>query len=199
MSSPGAASGKKITTPAKVIVMPTPRPVRQRRMVRRLMALLAIALVLAAARRWYIDRFFPQSPEQLGGISLAEAKITELINQERQKHGLSTLATDARLMVIARSHSYDMALRNYVGHVTPDGIGPAQRAHGEGIPFDLIGENVYEDSFRDRSALPERAVKGWMNSPHHREIILSSEYRTAGVGVAYGADGKTYVTQDFVK
>jgi|SRR5271166_2485242 len=67
----------------------------------------------------------------------------ELVNRTRSAAGRSPLAWSPRLAVIARGHSYDMALRHYLAHQSLDGVSPAQRIHGEGIGYQELGENIY--------------------------------------------------------
>ena len=45
--------------------------------------------------------------------------------------------------------------------------------------------------------LAESAVQGWMNSPGHRQNILTPHWRSEGIGVAVSNDGKVLATQDF--
>lgn len=44
--------------------------------------------------------------------------------------------------------------------------------------------------------LAEQTVNGWMNSPGHRENILSG-FHSEGIGVAIASDEKVYFTQNF--
>ncbi|HTY56376.1 MAG TPA: CAP domain-containing protein, partial [Candidatus Binataceae bacterium] len=60
-------------------------------------------------------------------------------------------------------------------------------------------ENIYMEGSPDPSEMPDRAVKAWMASPPHRENMLSANFRETGIGVARSSDGKTYVTQDFLR
>ena len=40
-------------------------------------------------------------------------------------------------------------------------------------------------------------VKGWMDSPGHRENILTNGYESEGIGVAFGSYNTVLVTQNF--
>jgi uncharacterized protein YkwD len=91
-----------------------------------------------------------------------------------------------------------MAMRHYLAHLSPDGIGPAERLKGEDISFAAVGENIYADDYHEREHLAERAVEGWLSSTEHRATMLSDKFTETGVGVAQSDDGKTYVTQDFI-
>ena len=71
-------------------------------------------------------------------ISELEMKIHSLINSERQKHGHSTLDWDPTIANIARTHSEDMASRNYFSHNSPEGLRPADRGYPFG--YSLCGD-----------------------------------------------------------
>lgn len=182
--------------------MPVPRAMRRRRVLKAAIGLLAIGLAGAIVWRIYgiqIWRIRPPSPEELAGVGPQETEILKLVNQERLRHGLAPLAFSPRLSVMARGHSYDMAIRNYLSHNSPEGSTPGDRIRGVGISYQELGENIYMDSYLDLDGLPERAVTGWLASPEHRANMLSPNFREAGVGVARSSQGKTYVTQDFVR
>jgi uncharacterized protein YkwD len=140
-----------------------------------------------------------QHAEQVAAITEPESKILELINAERMRNGLEALKFAPRLAVIARSHSYDMALRHYLAHASPDGLTPGDRLRGVGIHYETVGENIYKEDFPEHDTMPERAVRLWLNSPPHRANILSPDFRATGIGVAYSSDGQTYITQDFMR
>jgi uncharacterized protein YkwD len=163
------------------------------------MGLLALSLMSIAVLRVYMLWSEAPSPEQTAGLTDQESSILARVNQERVRAGLKPLKFSARLAVVARGHSYDMALRHYLSHATPDGIGPAQRIKGEGIEFAIAAENIYADDYRELEHVAERAVEGWLKSAEHRATLLSDKFTETGVGVAHSDDGKTYVTQDFIR
>jgi uncharacterized protein YkwD len=163
-----------------------------------------------------------EQPEPAGAdsgvpaISIArlEQEVHGLINETRQQNGLQPLSWDTRLNVIARSHSSDMALRNYFNHVTPEGSGVADRYRQEGYTMTIgCGENIFmcpeakADYYRNgvlmkteyykQSEMADLIVRGWMNSPGHRQNILSLEWKVQAIGIAISADEKVYITEDF--
>ena len=179
--------------------MPTPRVVRRRRAIKAGMGLLVLSLMSIAILRIYVLSTEAPSPEQATGLTDQESAILNRVNAERIRSGLKPLKISARAAVVARGHSLDMAMRHYLAHSSPDGIGPAERLKGEDISFTMVGENIYADDYRDRERLAERAVAGWLNSAEHRATMLSDKFTETGVGVAQSNDGKTYVTQDFIR
>ncbi|HEY2664949.1 MAG TPA: CAP domain-containing protein [Candidatus Binataceae bacterium] len=176
--------------------MPTPSVVRRRRTVKASILLLALALSVAILARIYPVRYRPL--ELRASITDEESRIMELVNRTRRAGGRSPLAWSPRLAVVARGHSYDMALRHYFAHESLDGLTPADRIRGVGIDYQELGENIYLDENPD-AGLPERAIQGWMASPHHRDNLLSGDFRWSGIGVSQDSNGKTYVTQDFIR
>jgi uncharacterized protein YkwD len=67
----------------------------------------------------------------------------------------------------------------------------------KGLP---IRNSAKTSTYKNPDAeLPQRAIEGWMASPPHRDNLLSADFRESGIGVAQGADGETYVTQDFIR
>ena len=48
----------------------------------------------------------------------------------------------------------------------------------------------------DERKLASDIVDGWMESPGHRDSILSG-YHSAGIGMVITPEGKAYVTQNF--
>lgn len=119
-----------------------------------------------------------------------EAKVVELVNAERAKHGLSPLTLDAELCQKARVKSQDMAENNYFSHTSPTYGSPFDMMKKLGITYRSAGENIAMGY-----ATPEAVVRAWMNSEGHRANILSEKYTRLGVG--YVANGN-YWTQWFV-
>ena len=179
--------------------MPTPRVVRRRRAIKAGMGLLVLSLMSIAILRIYVLSTEAPSPEQATGLTDQESAILNQVNAERIRSGLKPLKISARAAVVARGHSLDMAMRHYLAHLSPDGIGPAERLKGEDISFTAVGENIYADDYRDRAQLAERAIEGWLNKAEYRATMLSEKFTETGVGVAQSDDGKTYVTQDYIR
>src|ERR1700721_4435843 len=162
--------------PAKVIRMPTPTVVRRRRAIKTGIGVLVLSLLAAIIARFYMMYSAPPSPEKVSGLSDQETEILGLVNQQRVWAKLRPLKFSARLGVIARGHSYDMAMRHYLAHNSPDGVAPADRISGVGIGYHAIGENIYMDDNADPGDLPRRAMNGWLKSPEHLANIVSGKF-----------------------
>ena len=134
-----------------------------------------------------------------------EKFIISFTNQVRSEHGLTLLDTDQPLVKISRSHSDDMIIRNYTGHVSPEGMTPEDRVSTQYRTFvGHIAENIWvlsgdwKGAPYNESASPivlaSRIVDEWMQSPAHRKNILTEDLSHIGVGVSV-KHGKLLVTQ----
>jgi uncharacterized protein YkwD len=198
-SAIGPTSARRPRGPAKIIPMRTPKVVKRRRAVRAGIGVVITALLAAVAMRIYLTRNAPPSPEEMAGVSEPEAEIIKQVNAERTRRGLKPLKFSPRLAVVARGHSYDMAIRHYRAHNSPEGSTPADRIRGVGVEFGAVAENIYVDDYHKLESLGERTLKGWLDSPEHRANLLSPDFEETGIGIARSNDGLTYVTQDFVR
>lgn len=151
-----------------------------------------------------------------------ELDIHSLINTQRQNNGLQPLQFDTRLQTIARAHSKDMANNGFFSHVNLVGQDPTARAaavgytchkdfgsyYTNGIAENIFQNNLYNQvwytdgiptsyDWNDMNSLASSTVEGWMNSPGHRENILTPTYDREGLGVAISSDDKVYITEDF--
>jgi uncharacterized protein YkwD len=117
-------------------------------------------------------------------------QVLALTNAQRRAAGCPPLEISPALTKAAQRHSQDMAARGYFNHSTPEGTTWEQREIAAGYPADKTGgENI---AYGQQTAAVVMQV--WMNSPPHRENIVSCEFTTIGVG--YYPAGH-YWTQDF--
>ena len=168
-----------------------------------------------------LDSAIPNTDSPLRGspkwIATLEFAVHQLVNFERQKNSQSVLGQDAKLADIARAHSEDMALNNYFEHENLKGQTAADRGKAVGYRClkdfggfftEGISENIFQgwyySSFnpRGRNYIPLEVlafeiVQDWMNSPGHRENILTETFDREGIGVGIGADESVWVTQNF--
>lgn len=120
----------------------------------------------------------------------SEQQMLQMVNDERAKRGLASLSHDAALQNVARAHADDMLQRGYFSHFTPEGLSPFDRMNNAGISYQYAGENL---AFSPDVQL---AMQGLMNSPGHRENILSPHFGKAGIGVLdAGIYGKMFVQE----
>ncbi len=134
---------------------------------------------------------FPAVQGQLTLETQLEQQMVDLVNQERTSRGLNALRVDTTLTDMARAHSLDMIQRRYFSHITPEGKNVGDRATDAGLAWKKVGENL--------AVAPDLAAahNGLMQSPGHRENILSPDYTRIGIGI-YREEGLGLViTQNF--
>ncbi len=125
-------------------------------------------------------------------------EVVVLTNSYRAQYGLQPLALNANLSTSAQVHSEDMALSDFFGHAGSDGSRVRHRAQSAGYESSYVGENIAAGYIT-----AEEVVRGWMNSPSHRDNILNPNYTEIGVGYHYLANDtgeinyNTYWTQNF--
>jgi uncharacterized protein YkwD len=134
----------------------------------------------------------------------AERTALCLMNQRRAKRGLRKLRYNPDLAAAAQNHSAEMDALNYFDHNSPSGSSPVSRVRAAGYLAGAgswgIGENIASGS--GDASTPKGIITMWMNSPGHRQIMLSRDFRHVGIGVVSGspdgdsADGAIY-TADF--
>lgn len=118
---------------------------------------------------------------------IAESEMHELLNKERDKVGESELIEDDQLREVARIHCSDMLSNGYFSHYSLSGQSPFDRLTNVNIDFNAAGENL---ALAPSTIL---AMKGLMNSPGHKENIVSDKFNKIGIGVIdAGVYGKMF-------
>jgi uncharacterized protein YkwD len=128
------------------------------------------------------------------------------MNAIRQSHGLVPLHLSTALGSAARQHSESMALKGYFAHQSADGSAFWKRVQNFYSPGHYalwsVGENLLWTSDNLDSA---GALQMWMNSPPHRENLLTARWREVGISAVHAAAAPgtysgldvTIVTADF--
>lgn len=119
--------------------------------------------------------------------------IVERTNQFRGENELSPVATSSILNQTAMKFAQYMAENEKYGH-RADGRTPAQRARANGYEYCSVLENIayrMNTAGADVPTLSEFFVQGWIDSPPHRENMLSDFITETGVAVAT-TDGITF-------
>lgn len=130
----------------------------------------------------FIHAFSTRYPTILGyAAQIAPEEVIRLTNLERQSRGLSSLKSDPLLTKAAARKAADMVARDYWAHVSPVGTQPWFFISEAGYSYRYAGENLARD-FSD----PAGVVKAWMNSPSHRDNLLSNRYQDIGIAVIDG-------------
>lgn len=130
-------------------------------------------------------------------VASVEHTVFDLINQKRSEVGLKPLIWSDELERVARGHSENMAELDFFGHRGPDGKAVSDRADAAGLSkWRSIGENIaFNRGYQDPIA---KAVDLWLNSPSHKNNLLSANWKESAVGVAITEDGSYYFTQVFL-
>ena len=125
-------------------------------------------------------------------------EIIRLVNIERFKAGLAPVETHAILEDVARLRAQEglqLSDTQFISHVRPNG----QRwytAFAQSNVCRTFYWNSSENVAR-RFETPEQIVNAWMNSPPHRDNMLSADWITTGVAVARNDAGRIDVVQIF--
>lgn len=128
--------------------------------------------------------FIPQlAPKILGyAANISPSEVIRLTNEKRAQAGLPALVENSTLSQAALAKGADMLNKGYWAHVAPDGTQPWSFFTNFGYKYRFAGENLARDFSN-----PSAAVEAWMNSPSHRENLLSSKYKEIGIGVIEGS------------
>jgi uncharacterized protein YkwD len=138
--------------------------------------------------------------------AVLEAAVIGRINAIRRGRGLRPLRSNSSLAAAADFHSRDMARKGYFEHDSANGTAFWRRIErfypSRGFRSWTVGENLLWGTDRYGASF---AVREWMNSPPHRENILSRDWREIGIGAvfvasapgAYRGRSVTIVTADF--
>jgi uncharacterized protein YkwD len=131
-------------------------------------------------------------------LSAEFKEILELVNRERAKQKLPALTIDPTLTKVAKGYSELMAKREKAAHGL-DGKRVGERIFDAGYDYTAAGENLASAVGKKDQPAPKPAelVKGWMDSPSHRKVILTGKYTQTGLGVARDKKGDYYYTQVF--
>jgi uncharacterized protein YkwD len=138
-------------------------------------------------------------------VRAVDAATLCLINRLRREHGLRPLHANRALSIVAASQAKSMVLGDYFADDRPSGRTPmslvAVTRYRRPTARIAVGENIAWGTGSETT--PARIVAAWLSSPPHREVMLSAEYRDAGVSVtpavpavlhAHGR-GATYVIE----
>ena len=135
-------------------------------------------------------------PGVLGYAS--DINVSDLLaytNKRRSSQGLSELRLNEKLTIAAGKKAAHMFQKNYWAHISPDGTEPWDFILGENYDYIYAGENLAKNFSHS-----EDVVEAWMNSPSHRDNLLSPNYDEVGFSVLDGVlDGyeTTLVVQMF--
>jgi uncharacterized protein YkwD len=113
--------------------------------------------------------------------------LLDRLNAERSARGLPTLSWDGGLADYAKGWSTEMARTGWRHSNIRDLLGDGR--------FSYVGENIAWA--RGDGVGAGKLHTMWMQSPSHRDNMLSPTFNVVGIGIFCGSDGKIWATQDF--
>lgn len=122
-----------------------------------------------------------------------EEEVVRLVNVERAKNGLKPLTANWQLARVARYKSVDMRDKGYFSHTSPTYGSPFDMMKSFNISYSAAGENIAAGQ-----TTAQAVMDSWMNSPGHRQNILSPNFSEIGVGYCTGGSYRYYWTQMFI-
>lgn len=140
-----------------------------------------------------------KTPREDINVTLTEEILVRELNEYRNSDHLNRLDLDARLAIIARHHSYDMATRGYFNHTNPDGQNHADRLKKSGYKCFDSAENIHWTGWKTGNRTTEeelayQTMLSFMESAPHNEAMLVPRYTTVGIGIYVTADRQVFVT-----
>ncbi len=136
---------------------------------------------------FFVGNFFishiPQQYESVLGVSssITPQELLVLTNSKREERGLPPLTLNSSLAQAAEAKASDMFAKNYWAHIAPDGTTPWFFIRSSGYEYIHAGENLAR-GFSTSSDV----VNAWMESPGHRDNMLSPHYKDIGFAIATG-------------
>jgi uncharacterized protein YkwD len=140
---------------------------------------LSIFMIIIMASQLTFSFIGNTIPGVLGlASSITSEELINLTNQERKKNGLDELKLNPALVEAATQKATDMINKNYWAHTSPEGKTPWSFFKSADYSYLYAGENLARDFINS-----EAVVQAWMDSPTHRDNILSSRYQEIGLVV----------------
>lgn len=123
--------------------------------------------------------------------------IVNEINNIRKSYGLEPLTINPKLDVAAMLKAEDMISNDYFNHNSPEGKTPWFWFNAVNYNYKYAGENLALNFWNNKET-----VQAWLNSPSHKDNILSPNYQETGVAILSGTtsttkESKTIIVQLF--
>jgi uncharacterized protein YkwD len=127
----------------------------------------------------------------------SERAVIRQINGIRAQNGLPRVHASGALSRAAAFHSGDMLQNDFFDHTSSDGTSFDRRIRRYS-DADMVGETLA--ALGQRHGGGATIVQMWMDSPPHRAILLTAEFRRIGIARRWGdlgGAGQAVVTADF--
>lgn len=143
---------------------------------------LLVLILLIITSTFFLKSVQSTYPSVLGiTANISKEELLELTNQKRAEKGLKPLTMNTELETAAAAKAKYMFAKNFWAHIGPDGTTPWYFIRGAGYEYLYAGENLA----RGFTTAPE-VVDAWMESPTHRENIMSPNYSDIGFAISTG-------------
>lgn len=124
-------------------------------------------------------------------------------NRYRIKNGLPKLKLNKKLTEIACYRSVEMARKDKMSHVRPDGTRAKDLLRQYGFKCRSVKENIGADlsmNADDPVDIDDSVdfVEIWYDSTSHRRNMLNKKAKQIGIGIAFANEWTVYYTQLFV-
>ena len=124
-------------------------------------------------------------------MTTAADSVLAAVNVRRALGGVPPLIQQPVLSEVARERSIDMAASGYLGHVNPqDGQVSVEALLGSAGVIGQAAELLYQSTLTI-DQISQQAVAAWFQDSDHNLILLSPDFRFAGVGVM--GDGERWI------
>jgi uncharacterized protein YkwD len=166
-----------------------------------------LALAVSVFGLWLIASPAGATAERpRAAVRSLEQGVLANLNALRRQHGLVPLRMSSALSAAARHHSSEMASRGYFSHDSANGSSFDRRVArfyaAGGRRYWSVGENLLWSS---PDVDPAGALNMWLNSPKHRQNMLTARWREIGLSAvhvtsapgAFGGREVTILTADF--
>jgi hypothetical protein len=158
-----------------------------------------VLILLAIFGLHFFTTYTSENYQEVLGVStdITPTALFELTNRRREEVGLSPLVLNDELVAASQMKAQDMFQKDYWAHNSPEGTTPWVWVKGSGYDYLYAGENLAR-GFTTSDAV----VQAWMDSPGHRENLLSSNYEDIGFAIQDGTltgDNTILVVQMFGK
>jgi uncharacterized protein YkwD len=145
------------------------------------------------------------SDRSSAALSALESSLLARVNSVRRQHGLRGLTLSNGLTTAAAYHSNQMVQQGFFRHESRGGGAFWKRIElfygSKGFRSWEVGENL---AYGSPGLSAGETVRMWLNSPGHRENLLSKSWREIGLGAIHTSAGGdfaggpvTVITADF--
>lgn len=110
-----------------------------------------------------------------------KADVFRIVNEMRQKEGLAPFTYNRTLEKSAQDYAEHMEAARCFSH-TECGSILKERMHASGYYAGGNKSYAYGENIARGQDSPQEVMEDWMNSPSHKEAILSTKYLEIGVG-----------------